>query len=392
MYSVIIVDDESSACEIIKSFIDTNIQEFSVLETFYSSSDAFSYLLINRVDVIITDISMPVMNGVEMTRKLRENNINSKIIFISGYDDFGYAKKAIEYGVFNYLLKPVDFSELKQSFKRIKELLDNSVSSKDNLSDFIIKIFTAENSEIANEVRADFEQYELPSVLKQFTGHILRLKLKRYEEYIRTRWNYDNDTIDDLIMNIIRMSVPDSYVAQLYNKSGVYLFVVFCDDTQDLVSRIVIALKNVLPFEFQLKNVYSFSGIEDARMFNVLNNEILCENQKNTVGDLVDEIKEYLKRNYAKNISLSELSEIFHMNAVYLARVFKQNTGVSPYEYHLNERMNKAVGLLVSGHKIEYITHVLGYVDRRSFYRNFKNHTGYSPGEYRDTMLKMEFD
>jgi two-component system response regulator YesN len=69
-------------------------------------------------DIVLTDIRMPAINGLELVMAIKERGVNAKIIIISGYNDFSYAQKAIKLGVFDYILKPVENSEMLEVVKR----------------------------------------------------------------------------------------------------------------------------------------------------------------------------------------------------------------------------------------------------------------------------------
>lgn len=83
-----------------------------------------SFLKNNPVDQIISDIKMPVMDGIALAKWIYEQKRMEKIIFISGYKDFDYARKAMEYGVSYYCLKPVTYPEIKQKLANIRQMLE----------------------------------------------------------------------------------------------------------------------------------------------------------------------------------------------------------------------------------------------------------------------------
>jgi YesN/AraC family two-component response regulator len=85
---------------------------------------ALQFIEMNNVDVVLADIRMPVMDGLELAEKLQERKQNCKIILLSRYKDFEYARSAINNRVFSYLLKPVGFDEIDEVFLRLKLELD----------------------------------------------------------------------------------------------------------------------------------------------------------------------------------------------------------------------------------------------------------------------------
>ena len=114
MYPLIIVDDEEITRIAISGYIQKKHPAFQVAGIFSNGADALRFLQEHPVNVVITDIRMPRMDGLELVAHIHENHPGIFVIIISGYSEFEYARKAIRYGVVNYLLKPLDFAELSR--------------------------------------------------------------------------------------------------------------------------------------------------------------------------------------------------------------------------------------------------------------------------------------
>ena len=104
MIRVLIVDDEILARVGIQSLLE-NSQEIQVVGSFNLASEALEFLKTTIVDIIITDIEMPYMDGLEFIRRIREQNLVQGVIILSCYDKFEYAKQAISLGTDGYILK-----------------------------------------------------------------------------------------------------------------------------------------------------------------------------------------------------------------------------------------------------------------------------------------------
>jgi len=107
MLKVMIVDDEFYFREALKISIPWNNMGFEVCGEAKNGKDALEKVEILNPDIIIADINMAIMDGLEFIKKLKEKENNSKIIIITGYSEFEYARQAVQLGVYNYLLKPV---------------------------------------------------------------------------------------------------------------------------------------------------------------------------------------------------------------------------------------------------------------------------------------------
>lgn len=128
MYNVLIVDDESIICEGISKIIDWRKYNFNVIGLAGNGREAMEIIKSRHTDLVITDIRMPAMDGLELSGQIKQYDPSIKVIIVSGYGDFEYARKAIGYGVKAYLLKPVIPEELLEQLRYILELLDKQTS------------------------------------------------------------------------------------------------------------------------------------------------------------------------------------------------------------------------------------------------------------------------
>lgn len=113
VYKVLIADDEEKIRKGIAKLIKYFQMDLEVCGCAKNGIEAIELLELHSPDILIIDINMPFMNGLEAIKTIRKANSNVVIIIISGYDKFEYAQKAIEYQVSKYLLKPFDNNEFK---------------------------------------------------------------------------------------------------------------------------------------------------------------------------------------------------------------------------------------------------------------------------------------
>lgn len=125
MYKVLLVDDEILVRDAIGKKIEWNKLGFELAGDCENGRDAIEFVKNNQVDLVLTDICMPHMDGMELSRWLYENYPQIKIIIFSGYSDFEYAKQAIQYKVSEYILKPVTAKELTEVLNRLKTKMDD---------------------------------------------------------------------------------------------------------------------------------------------------------------------------------------------------------------------------------------------------------------------------
>jgi len=119
MYSILLIDDEKFVLEQISESIEWKLYGFENPIIFTDAYEAFEYIKSNPVDAVITDIKMGKMNGLELVKLCKESFPKIKFAIMSAYRDFEYAKTAITYGVNDYLVKPIIYSEISSCIKRL---------------------------------------------------------------------------------------------------------------------------------------------------------------------------------------------------------------------------------------------------------------------------------
>lgn len=124
MYTVVFADDEVELRQAILQRIDWEGLGFSVVADAENGVEALEAVEQYEPDLLITDIRMPLMTGIELARRVREVCPATQIVFLSGYDDFGYAQEAIRYNVISYLLKPISAAELSEELGHIRAKMD----------------------------------------------------------------------------------------------------------------------------------------------------------------------------------------------------------------------------------------------------------------------------
>lgn len=207
MYKLILVDDEIEIRNGLKNYFPWHDIGFEVVGTFGNAQQALNYIAQNDVDVVLTDIKMPVMDGIELIRRIKELNADIECILLSGYKEFEYAKSAMELGVKNYIVKPTKYQQLCEVFTKLHMELDRktlsgqnkpeeSDDSKDANAKLIekVKSFVNQNyKELTLEKTAEhvrLNPYYLSSFFHQHTGEkfydfVLRIKMKKASELLR---------------------------------------------------------------------------------------------------------------------------------------------------------------------------------------------------------------
>lgn len=133
MYRILIVDDEEIIRKGIINSIDWAKYDYEVVGEAVNGKDALEKALKERPDIILTDIYMPVMDGIEFSHEIKKHFPEIIIIFLTGYNEFTYAQQAIEIGVFRYITKPILQNELIQTLIDASDALEHKEMEKEHL-------------------------------------------------------------------------------------------------------------------------------------------------------------------------------------------------------------------------------------------------------------------
>ncbi len=151
MYTVLLVDDEEEVIQVIMRKLNWEELGFSVIGSAGNGVKALELMEEYQPDVLVTDIKMPYMDGMELSNRVKTEFPATKILLFTGFDEFEYAKEAIHLEVEEYILKPVNSAELKEVFSHLKIKLDQEISEKRNVE--ILKKYYLESLPL---LRADF--------------------------------------------------------------------------------------------------------------------------------------------------------------------------------------------------------------------------------------------
>ena len=200
MYSVMIIDDEKEISNGFARFFPWEQIGFTVKGQFTNAGDALAFLQQNQVDVIISDVRMPGMSGLEMAAELKRGHLcqDARLIFFSAYDEFCYAQQAISLGADQYILKSTGYQELIQIFTRLKTELDEAHDSVEDTQDdatiAAIKAYIKEN--LSSATLEDAAAHVFMSVsyisryFKQQTGRnfadwVMELRMQKAAEMLK---------------------------------------------------------------------------------------------------------------------------------------------------------------------------------------------------------------
>ncbi len=139
MLKMFIADDEQFVIDGLKYCLDWSDYGIEIVGEGNNGQEALDFIKDNHVDIIITDIKMPIMGGMELIKNIRALNLSTEVLILSGYEDFEYARSAIQYDVFEYLLKPVTVDKIEKGVEQLvdkfrKKVIDEQEDRKKTLA------------------------------------------------------------------------------------------------------------------------------------------------------------------------------------------------------------------------------------------------------------------
>jgi two-component system, response regulator YesN len=185
---LLLVDDDSISVNILSEYIKPHINHVTEVLCAYDGNEAYDIILSIKPDIIVTDIKMPKMSGIELIKKIKIiDNYHPKVIIISSYNDFEYAREALKLNVLDYIVKPVDHEELIEKINLIIEPLKHQIKKDDEKIFDKVQKFVSNNLDQTLKLLEISEKFHynaayLGRLIKEKTGHnfndyILKLRM-----------------------------------------------------------------------------------------------------------------------------------------------------------------------------------------------------------------------
>ncbi|NRT73904.1 response regulator transcription factor [Clostridium beijerinckii] len=397
MWKLVIADDEPKIRRGIDNILNWSELGIEIVGQAEDGEIALEIIKENRPDIILLDINMPFLNGLDLLQKLKEIGNSGIVIIISGYDDFSYAQKALQYNVFDYILKPV-------SKKNIEEIIikaTNKLIEKGKENNYLewVKRQLAENKEVLQKTFfSEWFNNKLSDeqVLKEMSffdiefGRNIGIMVIKIVEKLNVEVSVRNWSVELLefaIANILNDGFKDLELKYIFNDDKKNIILV--SKINDMGWWISIAK------EMQ-KEIYEYLKcnvlIEQASVFNdvfKIKDEYMkimnSVSEKKKCSSMVLLAIKYIEDNYYSNeLSINYISNKLEVTSSYLSKLLKKETGLSFIDYLTKIRVKKAMYIMEDpAVKIYDVAELVGYSNQHYFCRAFKKVVGVSPTEYK---------
>ena len=363
-YNVVIIDDEPWTREAVRGLGDWD--KLGLVIAGEASDGEFGLEIIKSIkpEIVITDISMPNMNGIQLISKIKELGIECEFIIISGYDDFNYLHSALKLGVSDYLLKPIKPDELNKQLQWCIEKLDKNNKERRRNHEIIAKGFL-----------------ETP-----WAHEYNKLRMQAYESLYKAEevqlgkvFHSIGDLIekepDDRLKKGNIICVYYSLMAQLQK---------YIHESGHLIQDVLELNEAVFVFSQECTSVEMLDFV--LGLYQKVYMAVVKEKRSRSKFD-ISLVKHFIDENYSEPITLEQTANRFFISKEHLSKLFKASYGEGFIEYLTHVRMKKAKQLIVEQNiPIKEVGYMVGYIEQAHFYKKFKGFYAMTPGEMKGSL------
>jgi two-component system response regulator YesN len=363
MYKVFFVEDEIIVRRGVKNNIAWENTNFELVGDAPDGEEALPKILELKPDIVITDIKMPFMDGLELSRRLKKEMPWIRIVILSGHDEFKYAKEALSIGVKEYMLKPFKGSELIAVLDRIA-------------------------AEIVLDEERNMIDGKFPFSMEEFIKALSPQVILKCENLLIEYLKFGNASkVEEFIDNYLsEITNGDRITSSYYN----FILINFITNINKFFEEININMDQIIPkineiekITGKLNSFEDLAGSIKAIVISAM--EFRDIKRRDKYSYIIEQIKEYVKQNYKDPaISLNTAAAIVNISPNHLSAVFSKETGVTFIEFLNKVRLNKAKELLKTTNlRSSEIAYQVGYSDPHYFSHTFKKNEKCTPNEYR---------
>jgi two-component system response regulator YesN len=438
MYNILIVDDEPLIVRGLTSLLQSSGLNINNIYTAHNGYEALDYLKMEEIDLLVTDIQMGAMSGIELMQQAKIIKPWVQVIIISAHETFQYAQLAIRLGAKDYLIKPMNSEQFLNSVRHVLLHMDRPVLNQDELISDLRESFHMEQplplrTQVLNRLLSN------KSEQTKETSLLLDQKLQLdgpYFAVIKVRLNFNSDEKaraladrDIVLLQYAALNIVNEMLDREWDHLSFYSpnqeisTIIQWDETSygdssmdklnqlEMIGRSlhfnihkflgiqsVVGISQILKgheFLYELNeqvnkaidwnrehkdhHVFYYGDFKwDLHTEDPSDEELAAQNNM-----IVDKANEYIHQNYAqKGLTLNEVAQKNHVSPNYLSYLFKKNTGINLWEYVIKLRMEESKRLIQNTDLRRYeISERVGYESPEHFSKIFKKYFGISPSE-----------
>lgn len=425
MFKLMIADDNPHTLQNLSQGTDWEDYDFHLAGTFQNGADLLEAAKQDMPDLVITDISMPQMDGITLSTQLYRLKPDIKIVFISSYSEFDYARSALKLHIFDYILKPIQLCQLQDVMGRILEKLrreqlelfeqEQERSQKDHFRKIALShyasrlLFQAKDEAVIHteleqlgvSLRPNFQLcvvcFSLDNPLdlghQLQSSHFFRSMLESAldEVQIIPAMIEDKHGVFLLLTEdaefplfdlLARLGVDIEVNMNLHITMGYSNLSTCLTDIPQLYKQAQTALESLMESDA----VIPIASYADVYISSATNG---VANSTHSNSKTIAAMRAFIEEHYMDPITTNDVAGSVYLSPNYANRCFVAECGITIFGYIVQYRLEKSKEFLrETDEHITRIAEYVGYSSKTSFYLAFKRHTGISPTEYRQQYLQ----
>lgn len=437
MYKLLIVDDEKA---VRTRLADIQWEEFGITSVDFAEHGllALQKVYKDQPDFILSDIHMPVMNGIDMIKKVHERFPWIGVIVLTGYDDFEYIRECMRSAVVDYILKPIDENELKIAFRKLVAAKKEEDSEKVRYETvhfqkqeiirglrrrFLKHFFTEHMTEDEIEESSAYAELNLDG--DRFAAMIIRMDLDGEDpkEHYGDEMSLITFALDNIVSEYLEEN--ENICGRVDSRTGDVWILISKEMNEDEAEELAEGIKDSIYSVAQMlgTTVSAAMGIYVSDKTNILaslhsaerllaapheRDSFLISHEEESdergdaeeVPERPDEISDtnsmklvtrsaldFIDKNFTRTITLDDVADHVYLSPTYVSYLFRSEVKMNFINYLTTKRMEKAKELLKNPRlKIYEISTAVGYENSRYFSSIFKKYTGQTPIDYRSSL------
>ena len=360
--NVLLLDDEGGSRRLMVDAIHT-VPGARVIENLPDGAAAMRYLSSHAVDLIITDIRMPHVDGLQFAQWMQAFDPECPVVVITGFSDFSYARTAMQYGVRDYLMKPIrlrTFGELIERFRPEITARRESFAVQQNIA------IAAEEAALNRAMTAD-----APCKIPDETARRMTAPCTVYEAEIP-----ENTMTQPELRNYIAAALPGQYVLTMGSRGRKTLFLLIPGARARDPENLAEYAENTLEIPFGWTKIADNVTPESLAEMNVLR-------QPSPAAKQIAAACRYIRAHLGEPFSRDDVANAVCLAPSYFSHVFKECAGISFQKFVTRERIKRAKQLLATPMAVQEVAAAVGFADRAYFTDVFVRDVGCTPSEYR---------
>mgnify|MGYP002620611768 CR=1 FL=1 len=398
MIRLLIADDDEIMLQRLRHQIPWEKNGFEIVGAAKDGKEAYEMVLSACPDIVLTDINMPFLSGFELAEKIRLMLRGCKIVFLTGYDDFAYARQAVRLHADDYILKIESEEKIMECMNRVRQQF---LREKDIATLTEMGLMARKRLQFERLLRQDCplqEQAEtqraLSLNLEQYCYRLAAMTLDSQEARASVTMqgmHRLSEAVDRLLLTnrwmiahtlyqqymILLLQLPDN--AEETARGHLHAFL--GSISPEGKNRYCVGVSRALDAESTWSELFdeAIMALPDRKADEIV---FFREQSRNK---MVQEVKEYVESHYMEpELSLTSLSQALHFSSAYLSSLFKRYSGTNFKDYLIRFRMEKAgIFMRQQNLKTYEVAEMVGYTNAQYFSVLFRKHYGMTPSDYR---------